>query len=205
MSYVVIPPQGSATIAVPASSRIAVQTLGSADVFQDVGFPNYPSQLSLLQTVANTTWTSSAFSAAASVVISAGAQAVVYEVGTNPVISFSNGNFGPQGDPGVLNATGTLTAAMMLAGIVTSTTAAAVTATPDTGALIDGSSLFAVNDSFDFSVINTGGTNAFTISVGGGVAGITLVGNMAVAASSAGAFRVRKTAANTFTIYRIAS
>ena len=205
MSYVVIAPQGSATVSVPASSRIAVQTLGSADVFQEVGYPNYPSQLSLLQTVANTTWTSSAFSAAATVTISAGAQAVVYEVGTNPVISFSNGAYQPQGAPGVLDATGTLTAAMMLSGIVTSVTTAAVTATPDTGALIDGASQFAVGDSFDFSVINTGGSNTFTISVGGGVSGITLVGSMAVAASSAGLFRVRKTAASTFTIYRIAS
>lgn len=112
-----------------------------------------------------------------------------------------------QGAPGTLNATGTLTAALMKSGIVTSTTAAAVTATPDTGTLIDGSftgkSALAVNDSFDFNVIATG-ANAFTLSVGGGVAGITLVGNMVVASGSQGQFRARKTAANTFSIYRIA-
>jgi hypothetical protein len=80
-----------------------------------------------------------------------------------------------------------------------------VTATPPTGTVLDAATTLAVNESFDFSVINTGASNAFTISVGGGVAGCTLVGNMVVALSSSGRFRVRKTAAATYTIYRIGS
>lgn len=109
---------------------------------------------------------------------------------------------GSQGTPGTLNATGTLTAALMLAGIVTSTTGAAVTATLDTAANLDtavGASA-PVNYSFDFSVINTGGTNAFTVAT---ATGWTLVGNMAVALSSSGRFRARKTGAGAWTLYRM--
>ena len=44
---------------------------------------------------------------------------------------------------------------------------------------------------------------ALAVPVGGGVAGITIVGSGAVAHSTSGHFRVRKTAADTFTIYRM--
>jgi len=49
-------------------------------------------------------------------------------------------------------------------------------------------------------VINTGGSNAFTVTA---ATGHTIVGAAAVAASSSGLFRTRKTAANTFVTYRI--
>jgi hypothetical protein len=173
-------------------------------VYQVVGFPNYPTTNSLLQTVVNTTYTSSAFTNGATIYIEAGDFPVLYEVGTSPHVS-NDGDWNLQNDPIALNATGDLTAAMILGGIVTSTTAAAVTATPPTGTVLDAATTLAINDSVDFSVINTGATNAFTISVGGGVAGCTLVGNMVVALSSSGLFRARKTAAATYTIYRIAS
>lgn len=202
MSYSTIAPQGTLVLALTAGQKIAVQTQGEAQVLQEVGFPNYPTQLDLIQTVVNTTYTSSAFASGATLTVNAGAFPVFYDIGTDPVVG-TDGNWQRQGDPTALNATGNLTVAMIMSGIVTSTTAAAVTATPPTGTLIDGATQFAIGDSLDFSVINTGGANAFTISVGGGVAGITLVGNMAVAASSSGRFRVRKTAAATFTIYRL--
>ena len=99
----------------------------------------------------------------------------------------------------MLNATGTLTAAMILAGIVTSTTAAGVTATLDTGTVLDAASEFAIGDSFDWSAINTGG-NAFTVTAS---SGHTVVGAGAVAGGTSGLFRTRKTAANTFVTYRI--
>jgi hypothetical protein len=173
-------------------------------VSQVVGFPNYPTTNSLLQTVVNTTYTSSAFANGATIIVEAGDFPVFFEVGTAPHVS-NDGDWNLQNDPIALNATGDLTAAMILGGIVTSTTAAAVTATPPTGTVLDAGTTLAINDSVDFSVINTGATNAFTISVGGGVAGCTLQGNMVVALSSSGLFRARKTAAATYTIYRIAS
>lgn len=202
MSYVLIAPQGTATVTLTAAQKIAVKTLDTAQVFQVVGFPNYPTQNDLIQTVTNTTYVSSAFANGGQVIIEAGALPVLYAVGTAPTIS-DDGGWQLQGDPTALNATGDLTAAAMLSGLVTSTTAAAVTATPPTGTLLDAATTLAINESFDFSVINTGGANTFTISVGGGVAGCTLVGNMAVANSTSGRFRVRKTAAATYTIYRI--
>jgi hypothetical protein len=204
MAYQTIQSQGNATVTLTANQRIVVQTQGTANVYQVVGFPNYPTTNSLLQTVVNTTYTSSAFANGATIYIEAGDFPVLYEVGTSPHVS-NDGDWNLQNDPIALDATGNLTAAMILGGIVTSTTAAAVTATPPTGTVLDAATTLAINDSVDFSVINTGATNAFTISVGGGVAGCTLVGNMAVAASSAGLFRARKTAAATYTIYRIAS
>jgi len=204
MAYTTVLPQGNATVVLTANQRIVVQTAGTATVSQQVGFPNYPTQSSLLQTVINTTYTSSAFANGATIIVEAGDFPVFFEVGTAPHVS-NDGDWNLQNDPIALNATGDLTAAMILGGIVTSTTAAAVTATPPTGTLLDAATNLAINDSVDFSVINTGGANAFTISVGGGVAGCTLLGNMAVAASNSGLFRARKTAAATYTIYRVAS
>jgi hypothetical protein len=52
---------------------------------------------------------------------------------------------------------------------------------------------------FDFSVINTG-TGVATLGTN---TGLTLVGSMAVANGASGLFRVRKTAVNTYTVYRI--
>lgn len=111
-----------------------------------------------------------------------------------------------QAAAGTLNATGTLTAALMLGGIVTSTTGAAVTATLDTGTLLETALIaiypaLAVGDWFEFSVIATG-ANAFTIATatgwtdGGG-------GFTAVATATSARFGVRRTAANTYTIFKV--
>lgn len=142
-------------------------------------------------------YTSGTFATAANVEITGGDRAqMFYSVGTAAFIP----EFPIQPTPGTLNATGTLTAALVIGGIVTSTTAAAVTGTLDTGTLFDAAHTFAINDYVDWSVINTGGTNAFTVA---GAAGHTLVGNAVVALSSTGRFRTVKTAANTFITYRI--
>jgi hypothetical protein len=114
--------------------------------------------------------------------------------------------FGVQGTPGTLNATGTLTAALLQSGIVTSSTAAAVVATLDTGAAMDtafgGSTncLLQIGDSFDWSAINTGGANAFTVTAS---SGHTIVGAGAVALGTSGRFRTLRTAANTYVTYRL--
>ena len=86
-----------------------------------------------------------------------------------------------QGTPGVLNATGALTAAMMVARIVTSTVAAAVTATVPTGTVMDAALSLPIDDSFDWTVIAITGANAFTVTA---AAGHTLVGSGVVAATT---------------------
>ena len=199
MSFNVIFTQGTATVTVPAGEKIAVQAYSPALVFQEVGFPNFPDSQDLLATVENTTYVSPAFTNATSVTIQAGASGAAYAVGVSPVISDS-GKFQTQGAPGVLNATGTLTAAMILSGIVTSTSAAATVATLDVGAVVDAASEFAIGDSFDWSVINTG-PSAFTVTSPD--ASHTIVGTAAVATVTSAVWRTRKTAADTFISYRL--
>jgi hypothetical protein len=76
-----------------------------------------------------------------------------------------------------------------------------VTATLDTGATVELASNWAVNDSFDWAVINTGGANSFVVTAA--ASGHTVVGSGTVAASSSGQFRTRKTATDTFVTYRL--
>ena len=87
----------------------------------------------------------------------------------------------------------------MLGGIVTSTTAAAVTGTMPTGTVLDAASNLQIGDSFDWSVIATG-ANAFTIAA---ATGHTIVGTAVVATVTSGHFRTRKTAAATYVTYRM--
>jgi hypothetical protein len=104
----------------------------------------------------------------------------------------------------------TLTIEELLTGIVQFTGSTIGTLTLPTGTNIEAglppsttpniSSLLA-DMSFDFSVINTGtSAGAVTITTN---TGLTLVGSMSVPITTSGLFRVRKTATNTYTIYRI--
>lgn len=116
-------------------------------------------------------------------------------------VNDSGAIFSVQVAPVAVNATATLTAANLLTGLITSTTAAAVTATLPTGTLMDAAETMAVNDSFTWTVINTGAANALTVAAG---TAHTVVGNMVVALSTSATFLTRKTAANTFVTYRAA-
>ena len=99
-----------------------------------------------------------------------------------------------------VNTTGAVSAAAILGGIVTSTTAAAVAGTVPTGTVMDAATEWAIGDSVDWCVINTGNTNDFTVTA---ATAHTLVGVAVVQENSTGLFRTRKTAANTFVTYRI--
>jgi len=199
MSSTTIYPQGTAEITIPATESIAVYTKGTAKVYRVVGYPNFPETKTLLGSVTAGQTVFGAYASGATIVVEAGAAAVEYAVGVDPVTDAVLINR-VQGTPGVLNATGALTAAMMLSGIVTSTTAAAVAGTVPTGTVLDSAGAFAIGDSFDWSVIATG-ANAFTVTAADGH---TLVGTAAVATVTSGRFRTRKTAANTFVTYRLA-
>lgn len=197
-----VQPQGLAVVQVPASGSIAVFCQGQATVSRISTSANYPDQPVLLGTVNNGQVVFGPFTAATSVQVEAsGGVQTFYEIGSSPAVMQNRLSYQVQPTPGTLNASGTITFALISSGIITSTTAAAVTGTLATGAVMDASSSFAIGDSVDFSVINTGATNAFTVAAA--ASGHTVVGNMTVALSSTGRFRTTKTAAATFVTYRL--
>jgi hypothetical protein len=197
-----VQPQGLAVVQVPASGSIAVFCQGQATVSRISTSPNYPDQPVLLGTVNNGQVVFGPFTSATTVQVEAsGGVQTFYEIGSSPAVIQNRLSYQFQPTPGTLNATGTITFALIASGIITSTTAAAVTGTLATGAVMDSSSSFAIGDSVDFSVINTGATNALTVAAA--ATGHTVVGNMAVALSSTGRFRMTKTAAATFVTYRL--
>lgn len=199
MSNLLLPNTG-VTITVAASDKLATYSTSDYLVTKEVGYPNLPSTVATVYANSGSN-TTSAFSAATTVTIQAGAAPLYYQTGTGPVIpEISNSQSVVSATPGTLNATGTLTAALILGGIVTSTTAAAVTATLDTGTVMDGVIDLAVGDAFLWSAINTGGTNAFTVTAS---TAHTIVGNGAVAANSSGRFLTRRSAAATWITYRL--
>jgi len=202
MSYNVVFAQGTVTVTVPAGEKIAVQAYSPALVFQEVGFPNFPDSQDLLTTVDNTTYVSGAFTNATSVTIQAGASGALYAVGVAPAIT-DDGNWQLQGAPANIadGASMIATAAEVLTGIVTATPTTARSIQLPTGANLDLATEWAIGQSFDFSVI-TLAAFVLTITVN---TGVTIVG-AATTAATAGAtsrFRVRKTAADTFIVYRI--
>jgi hypothetical protein len=180
-------------VTVPASSRIAAYSDGQYTVTQLLNGDTL--RVPLFSGVG--AYTSDALAAAARIEVSGGARfPLYYSVGVSAFIT----ELPSQITPGALDATGALTVALLSTRIVTSSTAAAVTATLPTGAVMDLGSSFSVNDSFDWTAINTGGSNAFTVTA---ATGHTIVGAGAVAASTSGTFRTRKTAADTFVTYRL--
>ena len=202
MSYNVIFTQGTATVTVPAGEKIAVQAYSAASVFQEVGYPNFPDSQDLLTVVDNTTYVSAAFTNATNVTIQAGASGANYAVGIAPTIT-NNGNWQPQDAPADIADGGSMiaTAANVLTGIVTATPTATRSIQLPTGANLDLATEWAIGDSFDFSVITLA---AFALSITVNT-GVTIVGSAATAATSGASarFRCRKTAADTFIVYRI--
>jgi len=192
----------SLDITIPAAGKIAVWTDGKA-VISQVGGPaaaKFTESITLATATAGVPYLSAAFASGATLrVNNVGYAPVYYNVGLTPTsIKAIDGAY--QATPGTLNATGTLTAALILGRIVTSTTGAAVAATLDTGAVMDAAGTFAIGDSFDWTVINTGG-NTFTVTAS---SGHTIVGVAAVVTVTSATFRTLKTAAATFVTYRLA-
>ena len=121
-----------------------------------------------------------------------------YQVGDG---NLSQVMLGVQQAPTAKVAAATLTAAELATGIITYTGAAAALTLPLGTDIEAAFSSMKVNSSFDFHIINIGGTNAATVTAN---TGVTLVGVAAVSANTACNWRVRKTADNTFVAYRIA-
>ena len=197
MPNLLIAPNGTATVTLTAGQSIAAYGLTQASVFESVGFPNYPTQLQLEGTGTGYQ-VFGPYASGATLTLEAGPSGAEYATGIAPLVTGTP----YQPTPGTLNATGTLTAALITGGIVTSTTIAGVVATLNTGAIMETAiTNMAVNDSFDWSVVNTG-PNTFTVTAA--ASGHTVVGAGAVATATSGRFRTRKTATDTFVTYRLA-
>ena len=112
--------------------------------------------------------------------------------------------FETQVAPTAKSATGTLTIAELLTGIIVTSGTAAQSYTLPTGTLTDAgitAPALPVNGSFDWSMVNTGTSTAAVTMLAG--TGHTIVGAAVVAIGTSAGFRTRKTAANTFVTYRI--
>lgn len=124
--------------------------------------------------------------------------------GTNVVVNTNL--FRRQPTPTAKTTAVTLTIAELLTGIITGTSATAVSYTLPTGTLSNAGVLGgagAVNTSFDWHLINLGSaTGVITLLAG---TGHTIVGLATTAISTTSRWRTRKTAANTFVTYRLGS
>ena len=198
MSSSIVFENGSKTVTLAANESIAVYSKSPCQVSRSVGYPNVPAQVSILGTVTDGQTVFGPYTSGATIIISPGATQALYAVGLSPVIVEVSSRLVVGSAPNALNATGTLTAAMIQGNIVTSTTAAAVAATLDTGTVMDTASDLAIGDSVLWSVINTGG-NTFTVTAS---SGHTIVGVAAVLTVTSGLFETRKTAAATYVTYR---
>jgi hypothetical protein len=195
----IVYPLGKAQVTLTANQSIAVFTTDKAVVTQLVGYPNEPTKPTVLGTVSGGQTVFGPYSSGATIIIEAQAAQVAYQVGAAPLV-MSRYDSQIQAAPVAVDVTGAVSAAAIMGGLVTSSTAAAVAGTIPTGTVMDAASSFAVNDSFNWSVINTGG-NTFTVTA---ASGHTIVGAAAVSGGTTGNFRTRKTAAATFVSYRIA-
>ena len=106
-----------------------------------------------------------------------------------------------QATPVAKTAAAVLTAAELTNGIVTYSGAVANITLPTvalTEALVSSAK---VNSSFDFSILNIGGTNTATVVAG---TGWTLVGVVTIAANISSSWRAVKTGDGTWSAYRLA-
>lgn len=205
MSSFIVYPQGRVELTIAANESVAVYSKGDVTMKQILGYPNHPNTVSILTPVLGSAAGGAhsvygPYASGATIAIEAGAAEVYYETGVAPIVQFGYRVQGIQGAPVAVDVTGAVSATALLGGIVTSSTAAGVAGTIPTGTVMDSASEFAISDSFDWSVINTGG-NTFTVTA---ASGHTLVGTATVATVTSGRFRTRKTAANTFITYRLA-
>jgi hypothetical protein len=197
--------QGKATVTIPAGAALAVWSPDVVSVSRLGTYTQYPNQAVLIgQSLPGQQLVTSTFSSGATLIIEAGADEVLYEIGTAPVVQYPQANSGqmPALAAQVVNTSATLTVANLLGQVITSTTAAAVTGTLPTGTVMDAGSSLNVGDYFDFSVVATG-ANAFTIATASGWTVGGAGGSAVVATVTSGRFRALKTATATYVLYRL--
>lgn len=112
-----------------------------------------------------------------------------------------------QSAPNPKNTTTTLAASELTSGLITSTTAAAVSLTLPTATTMSTylnslqSGQFSDGQAFDWSIINTGATNSVTVIAN---TGHTYVGRTTVAANTSGRFTTKRLTNTSYETYRIA-
>lgn len=213
----IIYPNGEKEITVSSGDKLAVYSLSPVKLYVKSGYPNYPDSWALeVTSTAGATYTTAAMTAATVYRVEASAAQCLYDTGAVPNVSPTTPGIVSieQGDPTAETVTATLTIAELLTGIITGTHSAGATQTYTlpTGTLADAGVDLAVDQSFDWVLINLSAAAADTVTVAAGT-DHTVVGNMVVQSQHAttgalygasGIFRTRKTAANTFVTYRIA-
>ena len=138
----------------------------------------------------------------------------VSEVSVAELLSVDTG-LKTQAAPAAKTTSTTLTAAEVIGGLLTANqgAAGAATYTMPLGTSLETALLalkpnLALDDSFDFSLVNISTDAAEDATIAANT-GVTVVGNMVVASNAAatdesgGLFRVRRTAADTYVVYRI--
>lgn len=138
----------------------------------------------------------------------------VSEVSVAELLSVDTG-LKTQAAPAAKTTSTTLTAAEVIGGLLTANqgAAGAATYTMPLGTSLETALLalkpnLAIDDSFDFSLVNISTDAAEDATIDANT-GVTVVGNMVVASNAAatdqsvGLFRVRRTAADTYVVYRI--
>ncbi len=206
---------GTKTVTVAAADKIAVYTTGSASVYQQVGYPNYPESWDLLGVVSAGQTVFGAFSAGASIRIVNDSEATVsYATGTDPVVGINATEANAQGAPTAMTTAASITPAGLLSRIITGTQASGATVayTLPTGAVLDAGTELEIGQAVDWVLINLSAAALDTITVTAS-SQHTIVGNPIVQSahvSTGGVYgnssqwRTRKTAADTFVSYRIA-
>jgi hypothetical protein len=201
-SSLIVPAGGLKTgIVLAASDKIAVYSRGTALVYAESTFAQFPSKEALLQEVSNREYVSAAVSAASLYTIdnTGNPYECLYEVGTTPVVKGIRCDR-LQDVPNALDIAGPITPTMILNGILTSA-AAAVTGTLPNPSLLEAAGEWVVGDAIGWSVIKVG-ANTFTVAQSAD--GFhTIVGNVSVLTATSAFFRTRKVTATTFVTYRI--
>lgn len=185
--------RSSERISVPSAESITVFTQDSAVVSQDVASVPTP-----IGTVTATQQTFGPFASGAMITIEAGSLPALYAIGSTPILRELMGHM-IQREPIAINAAGAIPARALANGIITSASLLGITCTLPTGTEIDRMGGFRMDDAFEWCVIATG-LFGFTV---GASAGHTIVGPSVVGSGTAGYFRTRKTATNTFITYRV--
>lgn len=88
MATIVYSQGNSGEITIAANEKIAVFSWSPVQVYQEVGYPQFPSTLDLIYTtVAGEQYVSSAFASGATIVLQPSASDAFYEVGSDPSVS----------------------------------------------------------------------------------------------------------------------
>lgn len=197
MSRIILP-QGGATVTVPPGFGVAVASYDRAEVSIATTGITTPVVFAPLGSVENLAVTVfGPYIEGATIQIDAGSTQVFYNVGTQPTIPELISSLGAVID---LNVTGNISVGMIVGGIITSTTAAAVVGTLPEGVDLEEAFEMPVGANQTWSVVNTG-VDTFTVDPA--AAGHDLYGDPDVLDGTSGTFKTIKVGPATFETYRI--